>query len=39
MNTAFIDETLKKRHEFYSKAHYQVVEPDIDLDVLMKMIS
>ncbi len=36
---AFIDETLKKRHEFYSKAHYQITEPDIDLDELMKMIS
>ena len=36
---AFIDDTLKKRHEYYSKAHYQVTEPDIDLDKLMKMIS
>ena len=36
---AFIDETLKKRHEFYTKAHYQVTEPDVDLDELMKMIS
>ncbi len=36
---AFIDETLKKRHEFYSQAHYQITEPDVDLDELMKMIS
>ncbi len=35
----FIDETLKKRHEFYSQAHYQITEPDVDLDELMKMIS
>ena len=35
----FIDETLKKRHEFYSQAHYQITEPDVDLEELMKMIS
>lgn len=35
----FIDETLKKRHEFYTKAHYQIAEPDVDLDELMKIIS
>ncbi len=36
---AFIDETLKKRNEFYSQAQYQITEPDFDLDALQKMIS
>lgn len=36
---AFIDETLKKRNEFYSQAKYQITEPDVDLDDLQKMIS
>lgn len=36
---AFIDETLKKRNEFYRQAHYQITQPDIDLDLLMKLIS
>lgn len=36
---AFIDETLKKRHAFYSQAHYQITHPDVDLDELMTMIS
>lgn len=36
---AFIDETLKKRNEFYSQAQYQITEPDFDLDELQKMIS
>lgn len=36
---AFIDETLRKRHEFYSQAHYQITHPDVDLDELMGMIS
>jgi shikimate kinase len=36
---AFIDETLKKRNVFYTQAKYQITEPDIDLDELMKMIE
>uniref|UniRef100_UPI003217B2FC shikimate kinase n=1 Tax=uncultured Draconibacterium sp. TaxID=1573823 RepID=UPI003217B2FC len=36
---AFIDETLKKRNEFYSQAHYQITEPDYDLVELQKLIS
>ncbi|NCB08045.1 MAG: shikimate kinase [Bacteroidia bacterium] len=36
---AFIDETLKKRNEFYLQAHFQITQPDIDLDLLMKLIS
>jgi shikimate kinase len=36
---SFIDESLEKRHEFYSKALYQITKPDVDLDELMKMIS
>lgn len=36
---AFIDETLKKRNEFYAQAEYQITEPDFDLDELKSMIS
>ena len=36
---AFIDETLKKRNEFYFQAKYQITEPDIKLDELKRMIS
>lgn len=36
---AFIDETLKKRNEFYQQAHIQITQPDIDLNQLMSMIS
>lgn len=36
---AFIDETLKKRNEFYRQAQYQITQPDIDLNLLMKLIS
>lgn len=36
---AFIDETLKKRNEFYSQAKYQITEPDVDLNSLQEMIS
>jgi shikimate kinase len=36
---AFIDETLKKRNQFYSQAKYQITEPDIDLEELRTMIS
>lgn len=36
---AFIDETLKKRNEFYSQAGYQVTQPDVDLTYFEKMIG
>lgn len=36
---AFIDETLKKRNEFYKQARYEITEPDIDLVKLEKMIG
>lgn len=36
---AFIDETLRKRNEFYKQAHYQITQPDIDLNDLMKMLE
>lgn len=36
---AFIDETLKKRDQFYSQAKYQITEPDIDLEELRTLIS
>ncbi len=35
----FIDETLKKRNEFYTQAQYQITQPDYDLDELMKLLS
>ncbi len=35
---AFIDETLKKRNEFYKQAKYQITEPDINMDELQKLI-
>lgn len=36
---AFIDETLKKRNEFYKQAHFQITQPDVDLDELMAMLK
>lgn len=36
---AFIDETLKKRKQFYSQAQFEITEPDFDLDRLQEMIS
>ncbi|WP_297087065.1 shikimate kinase [uncultured Draconibacterium sp.] len=36
---AFIDETLKKRKQFYSQAQFIISEPDFDLDKLQEMIS
>ena len=36
---AFIDDTLKKRNEFYLQATYQITEPDIDLDFVKTMIG
>lgn len=35
----FIDETLTKRNEFYKQAKYQITEPDIDLNFLMKLLE
>ncbi len=36
---AFIDETLQNRNEFYIKAHYQILQPDVDLDYVMEMLN
>ena len=36
---AFIDETLKKRNEFYKQAKFQITEPDIDLEELENLIG
>lgn len=36
---AFIDETLKKRNEFYLRAHYRITQPDVNLDEILKMIQ
>ena len=36
---AFIDETLKKRNEFYKQAKFQITEPDIDLRELEGLIG
>lgn len=36
---AFIDETLKKRNEFYLQAHYRITQPDVNLDEILKMIQ
>lgn len=36
---AFIDETLRKRNDFYKQAHYQITQPDINLEELMKMLE
>lgn len=35
----FIDKMLKMRNNFYSKAKFQITQPDINLDELKKMIS
>ena len=35
---AFIDESLKKRNEFYSQAKYQITRPDIALVELERII-
>ena len=35
----FIDETLKKRKQFYSQAQFEITEPDFALDRLEEMIS
>ena len=36
---AFIDETLKKRNEFYKQAQYQITEDDANLNYLLKLIE
>ena len=35
---AFIDESLKKRNEFYSQAKFNITHPDISMDELEKLI-
>jgi shikimate kinase len=35
----FIDETLRKRNEFYKRAKFEITRPDVDLDEVAKMIS
>lgn len=35
----FIDETLKKRNEFYMQAHYQITRPDMSLDEVMNVVQ
>jgi len=35
----FIDETLRKRNEFYKQAKYEITRPDMDLEEVAKMIS
>ena len=35
----FIAETLKVRNEFYSRAHYQITQPDVDLQDVVQMIG
>jgi shikimate kinase len=36
---AFINETLKKRSEFYRQAKYHITEPDLNLDYLLQLIE
>ena len=36
---AFIDETLKKRNEFYKQAKLEITQPDINLHDLQALIS
>ena len=36
---AFIDETLKKRNEFYKQAKFQITKPDIELEELESLIN
>ncbi|WP_163325624.1 shikimate kinase [Draconibacterium mangrovi] len=36
---AFIDETLKKRKQFYSQAQLEITEPDLSLERIQEMIS
>ncbi len=36
---AFIDETLRKRNEFYLQAKYQLTVPDVELEFVEELIS
>ena len=36
---AFIDETLRKRKQFYSQAQFEITEPDLSLGRIQEMIS
>jgi shikimate kinase len=36
---AFIDETLKKRNQFYKQAKFEINQPDIELELIEEMIS
>ncbi|MBN1822562.1 MAG: shikimate kinase [Prolixibacteraceae bacterium] len=36
---SFIDETLKKRNEFYSQAQYEVTEPDLPVEEILEIIQ
>ena len=36
---SFIDETLKKRNEFYLQAEYKITVPDVELEFLEELIS
>jgi shikimate kinase len=36
---AFIDETLKKRNQFYQQAKFEITEPDIELQVIEELIT
>lgn len=35
----FIDETLKKRNQFYKQAKFEITQPDIDLEVVKGMLT
>jgi shikimate kinase len=35
----YINETLEKRNKFYKKARFQITDPDISMDEVIKMIS
>ncbi|MCK3682711.1 shikimate kinase [Maribellus sp. YY47] len=36
---AFIDETLKKRNEFYTQAQYQITVPDVELEYIENLLG
>lgn len=36
---AFIDESLKNRNKFYSKAQFQITKPDVNAEEVKKLIS
>jgi shikimate kinase len=35
----FIDDTLKKRNEFYLQAHHQITKPDVDLNEVIELVN